>query len=76
MNRDRLLADAKARALALVEGYKPPEPLDAATARVRQARWRCGWRRRVSTSVGIATDHDLVVASGAGRGAERAAMPT
>lgn len=25
MNRDRLLADAKARALALVEGYAPPE---------------------------------------------------
>ncbi|WP_041795767.1 3-hydroxyacyl-CoA dehydrogenase/enoyl-CoA hydratase family protein [Pararhodospirillum photometricum] len=25
MNRDRLLADAKARALALVEGYTPPE---------------------------------------------------
>lgn len=26
MNKDRLLADAKARALALVSGYKPPEP--------------------------------------------------
>ncbi|MFM2280352.1 MAG: hypothetical protein RLZZ444_2583, partial [Pseudomonadota bacterium] len=26
MNRDRLLADAKARALSLVEGYVPPEP--------------------------------------------------
>ena len=26
MNRDRLLADAKARALALVEGYAPPKP--------------------------------------------------
>ena len=26
MNRDRLLADAKAKALALVAGYKPPEP--------------------------------------------------
>jgi len=26
MNRDRLLADAKARALALAEGYAPPEP--------------------------------------------------
>ena len=26
MNRDRLLADAKQRALALVDGYKPPEP--------------------------------------------------
>jgi 3-hydroxyacyl-CoA dehydrogenase len=26
MNRDRLLADAKAKALSLVAGYKPPEP--------------------------------------------------
>jgi len=26
MNKDRLLADAKVRALALVPGYKPPEP--------------------------------------------------
>jgi hypothetical protein len=26
MNRERLLADAKARALAMVEGYAPPEP--------------------------------------------------
>ena len=30
MNRYRLLADAKAKALALVEGYTPPEPVDAA----------------------------------------------
>ena len=28
MNRDRLLADAKAKALALIEGYQPPEPLE------------------------------------------------
>jgi len=27
MNKDRLLADAKARALVLVSGYKPPEPV-------------------------------------------------
>jgi 3-hydroxyacyl-CoA dehydrogenase len=26
MNRDRLLADAKARALAMAEGYTPPAP--------------------------------------------------
>ncbi len=26
MNRDRLLAEAKAKALALAEGYRPPEP--------------------------------------------------
>jgi 3-hydroxyacyl-CoA dehydrogenase len=38
MNRDRLLADAKARALSMVAGYQPPEPpifhLPGATARV------------------------------------------
>lgn len=28
MNRDRLLADAKARALALADGYAPPEPAE------------------------------------------------
>ncbi|OQX08974.1 MAG: 3-hydroxyacyl-CoA dehydrogenase [Thiothrix lacustris] len=38
MNRDRLLADAKARVLSMVAGYQPPEPpifhLPGATARV------------------------------------------
>ena len=28
MNRDRLLADAKAKALKLAEGYKAPEPVE------------------------------------------------
>ena len=28
MNRDRLLADAKAKALSLVKGYTPPEPAE------------------------------------------------
>ena len=28
MNRDRVLAEAKAKALALAEGYQPPEPLE------------------------------------------------
>ncbi|WP_275098295.1 3-hydroxyacyl-CoA dehydrogenase/enoyl-CoA hydratase family protein [Sedimenticola hydrogenitrophicus] len=28
MNRDRLLADAKTRALAMAEGYQPPEPIE------------------------------------------------
>lgn len=41
MNRDRLLADAKARALGMVEGYYPPEPfvyqLPGATARAALA---------------------------------------
>ncbi|MEW6124912.1 MAG: 3-hydroxyacyl-CoA dehydrogenase NAD-binding domain-containing protein [Pseudomonadota bacterium] len=61
MNRDRLLADAKARALALVDGYQPPKAQDLTlpgpsgkTAMVMAAE---GFHRR-----GIATKHDLVVA--------------
>lgn len=49
MNRDRLLADAKARALALLEGYKPAEPralrLPGPTGARRWA-WRCSSRSR------------------------------
>ncbi len=60
MNRDRLLADAKARALALVEGYKPPEPQDvqlpgpSGALTLKSAAE--GFHKR-----GIASDHDFVV---------------
>lgn len=61
MNRDRLLADAKARALALAADYKPPEPVDLTlpgpsgkTALVMAAQ---GFHLR-----GLATEHDVVVA--------------
>ena len=61
MNRDRLLADAKARALALVDGYKPPEPpvfvLPGPAGRAGMYSAAESFHRR-----GIATDHDLVVA--------------
>ncbi len=60
MNRDRLLADAKARALAMVEGYTPPESpelhLPGATARAAFAMAVDGFRQR-----GMATRHDVVV---------------
>lgn len=63
MNRDRLLADAKMRALELVEGYTPPEHVDLTlpgpsgkTAMVMAAE---SFHKR-----GVATDHDLVVSSG------------
>lgn len=63
MNRDRLLADAKARALELAEGYAPPEHVELTlpgpsgkTAMVMAAE---SFHKR-----GIATDHDLVVSSG------------
>ncbi len=61
MNRDRLLADAKAKALSLVEGYEAPKPVTvtlpgpAGALAMRMAAE--GFARR-----GIATKHDLVVA--------------
>jgi len=62
MNRDRLLADAKARALALAEDYAPPEPpslsLPGATARAALAL--AVGALRLS---GKATPHDATVAS-------------
>ncbi len=60
MNRYRLLADAKAKALALVEGYKPPEEptfvLPGPTARSGLGMAVAGFAR-----LGKATPHDLVV---------------
>ena len=61
MNRDRLLADAKARALAMVEGYTPPTPpefkLPGASGRFGLNMAAQGFAKR-----GLATPHDLVVA--------------
>jgi 3-hydroxyacyl-CoA dehydrogenase len=61
MNRSRLLADAKARALELADGYEPPKPLDlklpGAAGKFAFAMAAEGFHRR-----GIATDHDVVVA--------------
>ena len=61
MNRDRLLTDAKKRALSLVEGYAPPKPpefmLPGPAGRAGLNAAAEGFHRR-----GIATDHDLVVA--------------
>ncbi len=62
MNRDRLLADAKAKALSLVEGYQPPEPremqLPGPSGALAMKLAAQGFHKR-----GIATDHDLVVSS-------------
>ena len=59
-NRDRLLADAKARALALVEGYAPPEPV---TLRLPGPTGRAALAMAVQGFVGSgrATPHDVVV---------------
>ena len=61
MNRDRLLADAKARALSLVDGYAPPAPpefrLPGPSGRVGMTMAAEAMHKR-----GIATDHDMTVA--------------
>ena len=63
MNRDRLLADAKARALKLAEDYAPPTPVElqlpgpSGALALRLAA--DGFHKR-----GLATDHDLVVSAG------------
>ncbi len=61
MNRDRLLADAKARALAMVEGYTPPTPpefrLPGPSGKAALDLAVQGFRAR-----GLATPYDEVVA--------------
>ena len=60
MNRYRLLADAKARALALAEDYTPPEPVEISlpgpSARVGLEMVVDGFHKR-----GLATPHDVDV---------------
>jgi len=60
MNRDRLLADAKAKALALVDGYAPPAPpefrLPGASGKAALDMAVKGFQAR-----GLATDYDGVV---------------
>ncbi len=66
MNRYRLLADAKARALSLVEGYRPPEPprfrLAGPAAESALGMAVDGFRR-----LGRATVHDEVVSKALAR---------
>ncbi|MDE2302163.1 MAG: 3-hydroxyacyl-CoA dehydrogenase [Sphingomonadales bacterium] len=60
MNRDRLLFDARARALALAEGYTPPARpefrLPGESGRVALGMAAQGFHKR-----GLATDYDMVV---------------
>ncbi|MCJ2186713.1 3-hydroxyacyl-CoA dehydrogenase/enoyl-CoA hydratase family protein [Novosphingobium beihaiensis] len=60
MNRDRLLHDAKQKALSLVEGYTPPEPpefkLPGPSGRTAMGMAAEGFHKR-----GMATDYDMVV---------------
>ncbi len=66
MNRDRVLADAKAKALSLADGYVPPQPsevpLPGPTARVAMEMAVDGFRR-----LGKATAHDVVVSNALAR---------
>jgi len=61
MNRDRLLADAKARVVALAADYAPPEspqlPLPGATARTALRMAVDGYHK-----LGKASDYDTVIA--------------
>ncbi len=63
MNRYRLLADAKTRALKLAENYTPPKPVDlklpGAAGKLAFTMAAESFHRR-----GMATDHDMVVADG------------
>jgi 3-hydroxyacyl-CoA dehydrogenase len=61
MNKDRLLADAKARALSLVEGYKPPEPVEM---RLPGPTAKAAFKLAVADQrkLGRATPYDVVVA--------------
>jgi 3-hydroxyacyl-CoA dehydrogenase len=60
MNRYRLLADAKKKALSLVDGYKPPEPreivLPGPSGKVALDQAVHGFAK-----TGMATKHDIVV---------------
>ncbi len=63
MNRTRVLADAKARALAMVPGYAPPP--DPAPLNLPGATGRTGLAMAVDEfrKKGIATPHDVTVAT-------------
>lgn len=63
MNRDRLLADAKARALSMVEGYQPPAPPEFILPGP-SGRTALQMAAEAFHAQGLATDHDLVVADG------------
>lgn len=63
MNRDRLLADAKALALSLVDGYVPPTPVELTlpgpSGALALQKAAMAFHKR-----GLATAHDVVVAGG------------
>ena len=65
MNHDRLLADAKAKALSMVDGYKPPEP---AKLRLQGKLAKTAFKTAVDSFsiAGTTTWYDIVVADALG----------
>jgi 3-hydroxyacyl-CoA dehydrogenase len=61
MNRDRLLADAKARALSMVDGYQPPKPPEFQLAGP-SGKLALMMAAESLHKQGVASDHDIVVA--------------
>ena len=61
MNRERLLADAKAKALSLVPGYAPPAPRSVVLPGAGGKRMLMAGVQAMAAA-GTATPHDLVVA--------------
>ncbi|MEO3431263.1 3-hydroxyacyl-CoA dehydrogenase NAD-binding domain-containing protein [Pelagibius sp. CAU 1746] len=61
-NRERLLADAKQKALELGEGYRPPEPADLFLPGP-SGKASLAFALRDLYAKGVATEHDMVVAS-------------
>ncbi|WP_193369576.1 3-hydroxyacyl-CoA dehydrogenase/enoyl-CoA hydratase family protein [Pelagibius marinus] len=61
-NRERLLADAKQKALDLVEGYRPPEPAELFLPGP-SGKASLAFALRDLYAKGVATEHDMVVAS-------------
>jgi 3-hydroxyacyl-CoA dehydrogenase len=62
MNRYRLLADAKARALALAVDYVPPQPIDLKLPGVA-GKLAFTMAAEAFHHRGLATDHDMVVSA-------------
>ena len=61
-NRERLLADARQRALELAEGYQPPEPAELFLPGP-SGNASLAFALRDLYAKGVATEHDMVVAT-------------
>ena len=67
MNRDRLLADAKARALELADGYQPPAPHEFKLLPGESGALGMRLAAEAFKARGIASAHDVVIAGALAR---------